>query len=200
MSRFQLVEYDDASPEVRAIYEEFLRTTGSFELPYWVKSLGHSELIARTYWEKVRGTLVLGDLPLIMKELIIFVVSVANGSRYCTACHAHAALQLDGTLTYEDLVMMTQNLDGVVRPPAHRAALKFADKAARDGNLITDEDFASLTSVGFTAADVAEIISTIDLAMMFNCYTKVLQLPLDPHYRPILSEVGADDQRRKLAN
>ena len=198
MSRFQLVEYDDASPGVRAVYDDFLRETCSFELPYWIKSLGHSENLARAYWHRVHGTLVVGELPRILKELILFVVSVVDGAPYCAASHAHAALQFDKTLTYDDLVAMTKDLDAVARPPAHRAALRFADKAARDADLITDDDFAALSSAGFIDSEITEIISTIDMGLMFNNFTKMRRLPIDPQYRPILPETA--DQPARLAN
>lgn len=190
MPRYQLTEYEDATPGVKAVYDDFLRTTGSFSLPNWIKSQGRSERIIRAYWEKAKGTLVLGELPRILKELIVFVVSVANGSQYCSASHAHAVLQLDKTLSYQDMALMTQDLDAVDLPPAHRAALKFADKTARNADLVTDDDFAALAQAGFTPDNIAEILGVIDLAMMFNCYTKTIRLPLDPEYRPVLPELN----------
>jgi uncharacterized peroxidase-related enzyme len=186
MQRYSLVEYDDANPDVRAVYDDFMRTTGSPFVPNWVKSTGHSERFAKAYWEKTRGCLVLGEMPLIFKELIIFVVSVENGSRYCTACHAHAALQLDKSLSYDDMLAMVGEVDSPNLPLATRVALKFARKMAREANEVTDADFAEMRNAGYSDDQIKEILSTIDLAMMFNCYTKGLQLPLDEEYRPII--------------
>ena len=42
MNRYQLVAYEEASPETRAIYDDFLRCTGSSAVPHWLKSLGAS--------------------------------------------------------------------------------------------------------------------------------------------------------------
>ena len=126
--------------------------------PNWVKSTGHSERFAKAYWEKTRGCLVLGEMPLIFKELIIFVVSVENGSRYCTACHAHAALQLDKSLTYEDMLAMVGDVDSPNLPLATRVALKFARKMAREANEVTDADFAEMRSAGYSDDQIKEIL------------------------------------------
>lgn len=42
MQRYTLTEYADASRETRAVYDDFMRTTGATEVPIWLKSLGHS--------------------------------------------------------------------------------------------------------------------------------------------------------------
>ena len=103
MQRYTLTEYADASRETRAVYDDFMRTTGATEVPIWLKSLGHSAPLARAYWERARGTLFAGNLPLPLKEMIVFVVSARNGARYCSACHAQNVLSLDKTLAFDDL-------------------------------------------------------------------------------------------------
>lgn len=188
MPRYQLTDYESATPQVRAVYEDFLRTTNSFSVPNWMKSTGHSGHVARAYWEKAKGSLACGQLPTILKELVVFVVSAANEARYCTAYHGHAVLQLDGSLSHRDLCGMAHDLDSVERPAAQRAAMRFARKMATQANAMTDEDFTALTDAGFSQEEVAELLTVIDLAVMFNCYTKALNLELDPEYQPVLPE------------
>jgi AhpD family alkylhydroperoxidase len=97
MQRYALMDYASAPPEVRAIYDDYLQSTGSTSVPLWVQSLGHNPHLLRGYWERTKGSLVHGTLPGVLKEMVIFVVSVVNGSRYCSACHAHAVLTMDRT-------------------------------------------------------------------------------------------------------
>jgi hypothetical protein len=42
MQRYTLTEYADASSETRAVFDDFMRTTGATAVPVWLKSLGHS--------------------------------------------------------------------------------------------------------------------------------------------------------------
>ncbi len=187
MNRYQLVAYEEASPETRAIYDDFLRCTGSSAVPHWLKSLGASPDLLSAYWQRTKGSLLSGSLPMILKEMVIFVVSVENGSRYCSACHAHAVLSLDPTLQFEHLMSLTVPGDNTAGLPAtYRHALDFAIEVARSPNDVSDESFARLYDADFTEQEVRELVSLVNLAVMFNSYTATSRLPLDPEYRPVL--------------
>jgi alkylhydroperoxidase family enzyme len=202
VERYNLVEYEQATPDIREIYDDYLRVTSSTSLPIWVKSLGGNKHLLHAYWERAKGTLAFGDLPLVLKEMIIFVVSVENGSRYCSACHAHAVLQIDKSLTVEDLIAMAEVDEAqlALLPPPFRAALIFAKQVATNSNNAQDEDFISLVNAGFNSSEISELLSAIDLAMMFNSYTTAMKLPIDPEYKPSLmlgisSTVGWGEER-----
>jgi alkylhydroperoxidase family enzyme len=188
MQRYTLTTYDQASTGTRQVYDEFLRLSGAAEPPIWMTSLGHNPTLVKAYWEKTRGCLLEGELPLAFKEIVVFVVSRINGAAYCSACHAHAALQLDPTLTYQDLVTILDPTSAVPMPASQRAALKFAEKMAYDANSVTDADFEWLLASGFSNSEVKELLGVIDLAMMFNCYTSGMRLPLDPQYKAMLEQ------------
>ncbi|MBB4841724.1 alkylhydroperoxidase family enzyme [Paucibacter oligotrophus] len=186
MKRYTLTPYEQACPGTREVYDEFLRLSGAAEPPVWMLSLGHNPTLIKAYWEKTRGCLLEGELPHVLKEMTVFVVSRVNGAEYCSACHAHSALQLDPTLSYHDLVTILDPDSAVPLPPSHRVALQFADKMARDANGVSDAEFQALADAGFSDSEVKELLSVIDLAMMFNCYTSGLRLPLDPQYKALV--------------
>lgn len=186
MQRYTLTSYDHASVGTRAVYDEFLRLSGAAEPPVWMTSLGHNPVLVRAYWEKTRGCLLEGELPRVLKEMTVFVVSRVNGAEYCSACHAHSALQLDPTLTYHDLVSILDPKSTVALPASHKLALQFAEKMARDANAVSDAEFNQLLKAGFTESEIKELLGVIDLAMMFNCYTSGLRLPLDPQYKALV--------------
>jgi alkylhydroperoxidase family enzyme len=71
-------------------------------------------------------------------------------------------------------------------PAPYRCALNLALKAAQDANSLTDEDFRALQEADFSANEIRELLSVIDLAKMFNAYTSAIALPLDPEYRAVL--------------
>lgn len=190
--RYSLVPYESAPPQVRAIYDDYLSSTGSTAVPIWVQSLGSNPPLLHAYWERTRGSLLVGDLPLLLKEMVVFVVSVENGSRYCSAAHAHSVLSMDSTLDYDRLLSLTTPGDNSAGlPSSYRAALDYAIKVARDANTITDADFEDLLDEDFTDEEIHELQSVIDLAMMFNSYTSARRLPLDSEYRSILEPIVA---------
>lgn len=190
MKRYELVNYEAADSATRAIYDEFLRCTGAPGVPNWVQSLGASPDLLAAYWHRTKGSLLRGTLPMILKEMVIFVVSVENGSRYCSACHAHAVLSLDATLKFDQLMALTVPGDNSVGlPPSYRAALDFAIEIARNPNEVSDESFQRLEEADFSDPEIRELISLVNLAVMFNSYTSASRLPLDPEYRPVLEPV-----------
>ncbi|MFV0523423.1 MAG: carboxymuconolactone decarboxylase family protein [Acidimicrobiales bacterium] len=192
MSRYHLVSYDAADKATRDIYDDYLRTTGAITVPIWLQSLGADTNLLEAYWTRTKGSLQRGRLPLLLKEMVIFVVSVHNGARYCSAAHAHAVLNLDKTLTYEALSSLTEPASQTASlPPSHRAALDYAIAVAQNANEVPDELFDRLVEADFTDAEIHELQSVIDLSMMFNAYTSAFQLPLDPEYRPVLEPVAA---------
>jgi len=141
MQRYILTEYADASPATREVYDDFMRTTGETSVPIWIRSLGHNAALARAYWERAKGTLFSGSLPLPLKEMIVFVVSARNGARYCSACHAQCVLNLDKTLTFENLESAI-NPDTVPQLPTYyQTVIDFALKVVHDPNSLRDEDF-----------------------------------------------------------
>ncbi|MBI4804814.1 MAG: carboxymuconolactone decarboxylase family protein [Desulfovibrio sp.] len=186
MQRYSITEYQDATPATREVYDDFMRSTGDTQVPLWLKTLGHSPALAKAYWERAKGTLLSGSLPLPLKEMIVFAVSAKNGARYCSACHAHCVLSLDTSLTFDDLQNMIASGTSDKFPAYYRSVVRFALKAAADANALTDADFEELAGEGFTQGEICEIIAVIDMTTMFNVYTSSLKIDLDPDYRAIL--------------
>lgn len=186
MQRYLLTEYEQASPATREVYDGYMCTTGSTAVPVWLKSLGHSAALAKAYWERAKGTLFSGSLPLPLKEMIVFVVSAQHGAKYCSACHAQAVLHLDKMLSIEDLQAFIRADADFELPMFYRRVVEFVVKVVKDVNHLKDEDFEALMDEGFSQAEICEIIAVIDMASMFNVYTSALRLDLDPQYCALL--------------
>ena len=186
MQRYTLTEYENASPKTRDVYDDFMCTTGTTEVPVWLKSLGHSAALARSYWERAKGTLFAGNLPLPLKEMIVFVVSAKNGARYCSACHAQNVLSLDRCLSFDDLSTYLKSGAANGLPAYYHSVVNFAAKVATNANSLEDADFEALLDEGFSKEEICEVVAVIDMATMFNVYTSALKLDLDAQYRAIL--------------
>jgi uncharacterized peroxidase-related enzyme len=183
MRRYNPVEFDDACPAVRNIYADYLASTNSFCVPNWLKNLGSKPSMASAYWLHVKNTLVHGHLPMILKELVIFIISVRNGSPYCASAHAHAVLSLDRSFVFEDLIELADNLDSIELPEAMRVALYFATKLASRPYQVTEQDWDQLSEMGYDDASIEELIAIVSLAAMFNTYAISHDIPVDSEYR-----------------
>ena len=86
-----LIEYADASPEVRAVYDDIMATRKVDWINNFWKALANNPATLRRTWESIRQVMAPGALDARTKEMIYLAVSVTNGCEYCTASHTAAA-------------------------------------------------------------------------------------------------------------
>jgi AhpD family alkylhydroperoxidase len=89
MSIVRLIEYAEAAPEVRAVYDEIMRARGTDWVNNFWKALANDPALLRRTWDDVRQVMAPGALDPLVKELIYVAVSATNGCEYCT--HSHTA-------------------------------------------------------------------------------------------------------------
>ena len=85
------VEYDEASPEVRAVYDDIMAVRKVDSVNNFWKSLANDPASLRRTWESIQQIMSAGALDPLVKELIYIAVSVTNGCEYCIASHTAAA-------------------------------------------------------------------------------------------------------------
>ena len=91
MTVVPLIEYEDASAEVRAVYDDIMRTRGTDWVNNFWKALANDPPTLRRTWESIKEVMAPGALDPLTKELVYLAVSATNGCAYCTASHAAAA-------------------------------------------------------------------------------------------------------------
>lgn len=91
MATLGLVEYEDASPEVRAVYDEIMAVRKVDWINNFWKALAHDPKTLRRTWESIREIMGPGELDPLTKELIYVAVSATNQCGYCIASHTAAA-------------------------------------------------------------------------------------------------------------
>jgi AhpD family alkylhydroperoxidase len=91
MATFGLIEYEDAAPEVRAVYDDIMATRQTDRVNNFWKALAHDPALLRRTWESVKAVMAPGALDAVTKEMIYLAVSVTNQCAYCIASHTAAA-------------------------------------------------------------------------------------------------------------
>jgi AhpD family alkylhydroperoxidase len=87
----QPIEYEDASPEVRAVYDDIMATRKTDWVNNFWKVLAHDPVSLRRIWSNIKEVMGPGTLDPLVKELLYVAVSASNGCRYCIASHGAAA-------------------------------------------------------------------------------------------------------------
>lgn len=91
MATLGLLEYADASPEVREVYDDIMVTRQTDYINNFWKALAHDPATLRRTWESIKQIMAPGALEPVVKEMIYLAVSATNGCGYCIASHTAAA-------------------------------------------------------------------------------------------------------------
>jgi AhpD family alkylhydroperoxidase len=91
MATFGFIEYADATPEVRAVYDDIMATRQTDYINNFWKALAHDPVALRRTWESIKQIMAPGNLDALTKEMVYLAVSVTNQCGYCVASHTAAA-------------------------------------------------------------------------------------------------------------
>jgi AhpD family alkylhydroperoxidase len=105
MATVPLVQYEEVTPEVRAVFDDIKRTRQVEDVNnFWKALANHPETLKRT-WEQVREVMRPGALDEMTKEMIYAAVSIANNCDYCIHSHTAAAFKKGMTeAQYRELI------------------------------------------------------------------------------------------------
>jgi len=94
---YQLVEYADASPEVRVVYDDIMATRKTDWINNFWKALANDPATLKRTWESIKQIMAPGAIDPLTKEMIYMAVSVTNQCSYCIASHTASARNIGMT-------------------------------------------------------------------------------------------------------
>lgn len=177
--RFPMVEYNDALPEVKAVFDDTMQT---LQLPFvlnWFKCQGNNSILLRGNWTKLKSTLIEGNVPNILKQLIIYNVSKERGCDYCAKAHGIFADSMSSVISNEEGFKVTADLNSPSLPNSYKTAIRIVTKAALHSDTISDEDFNELGKEGFTGEEIQELMAQADLVNMLNTIATISGIKVD---------------------
>jgi AhpD family alkylhydroperoxidase len=86
-----LIEYAQASPQVKSVYDDIMKTRGTDWINNFWKALANNPAELARVWANVKQVMAPGALDPLVKEMIYVAVSATNGCEYCTHSHTAAA-------------------------------------------------------------------------------------------------------------
>ncbi|HEX3682657.1 MAG TPA: carboxymuconolactone decarboxylase family protein [Bryobacteraceae bacterium] len=86
-----MIEYADANPEVREVYDDIMATRKTDFINNFWKALANDAATLRRTWESIKAIMAPGALDGVTKEMIYLAVSATNQCRYCMASHSASA-------------------------------------------------------------------------------------------------------------
>lgn len=91
MATLGLIEYADATPAVRAVYDDIMATRRTDYINNFWKAIAHDPATLRRTWESIKQVMAPGALDALTKEMIYVAISASNQCGYCIATHTAAA-------------------------------------------------------------------------------------------------------------
>jgi AhpD family alkylhydroperoxidase len=91
MATLGLIEYKDASPEVRVVYDDIMATRKVDWINNFWKAIAHDQATLKRTWEDIKQIMAPGALDPLVKELLYVAVSISNQCNYCIASHTASA-------------------------------------------------------------------------------------------------------------
>ncbi len=91
MALVKLIEYADASRDVKAVYDDIMKTRGVDWINNFWKALANDPAQLKRIWGNVKQVMAPGALDPLLKEMVYVAVSATNGCEYCTHSHTAAA-------------------------------------------------------------------------------------------------------------
>jgi len=169
MARISLIETDQATPEVKEIYEQKRKgKPGNVQ-----KALAHRPDMLKNFLGFYAS--VGRSLERKLYELIYIRVSMINGCRYCLQHHLASSKRVG--LTPEDWSALKQG-DYSRFSEKERAALVYVEKLTRSPHDITDADFNELKK-HFADPEIVDVHLLTGLANLTNRFTDPLGLELE---------------------
>lgn len=166
-------------PTVRAVYAEIERELGFGIVPNVFRALASQPEVLRSVWQLFRTTMLAGELPRIVKEMVGVVVSAAHESEYALAVHLHS-LDVQGVAAEALRALAAGDAAVPGMAPSTAAILSLARVAAWEGaRAVSEDDIAAVRAAGVTTAELAEVIAVIDLFRYVNGFTDLARVPVD---------------------
>ena len=91
MALVKIIEYAEASPEVKVVYDDIMKTRGVDWINNFWKALANDPQQLARVWAQVKQVMAPGALDPLVKEMIYVAVSATNGCEYCTFSHTAGA-------------------------------------------------------------------------------------------------------------
>lgn len=178
MAHFSIQEYDQVTDaKVKVIYDEILTELGFGIIPNLFKSMAINPNVLEANWKKFRATILKGDVPRTLKEMLGVAISQANNSPYALNVHLHGLSSLG--MSEEVLKLLVSDFDACPLPEREKAVIRFGLLAATQPHALTEASYQHLQSLGLDRAEIFEIIATADLFTSVNRYTDSIDLEID---------------------
>jgi len=175
MARVVLLDPDQATGRVREVFE---RVKSYYRMvPGLQKALAYLPETTDALWTLSRTTVREGSIREELKRLFFAVTAYEVECDYCTAAHMIALL--GKRWSREECVEIIEGKPSPRLSDKENAAVNFARLVGRRPAAVTDEMVEELRGVGWTDAEIVEIVASVALMRYTSTVATALDVPLE---------------------
>src|SRR5919199_266454 len=171
-----LVEEDEATGEVAALYEEIKREMMLPEVPNIFKALAASPAALAIEWAMFKALYQHGTLPQSLTAMLMYAIAEQNECQYCSASHELSCRTLG--IDEETLHKLVHDLPHL-SPERIRGTIQFALKVARSPKSLVREDYDALRAEGVSDEELVEIIVLAAMGSSGDVLADALKIDVD---------------------
>ena len=169
--RFEPIHEPD-SEELRQLYADAVEWGWLGKSPnepsVWVKPLAVRPDLLKTAMGFIGSVYGSGELPQTVKSMILMTIAYRSDCDYCAIYHHHA---LRGMGVPENVIKScVVDPELAELPPPQRAVVRFALKAAKNAQTLSDEDYDGLRDFGFSDGEIAEVVFVALTALVLDVW------------------------------
>lgn len=178
MSQVPIIEYDTIdNDDVRVIYDQIKAELGFGMVPNLFKSMATRPDFLAVNWMQFRTTILQGNLPRTLKEMIGVAISQANNSQYALQVHLHGLSALG--MSEDVLQTLVSDFESCPLPLREKAVIRFGLLAGTQPLNLMPAHYTGLREQGIDDDEIFEILATANLFAGVNQYTDAIKLEID---------------------
>lgn len=184
MSRVPLQDPKTATGRTREVFDRVAQYYGM--VPKLQQAMAPLPEITDAVWTLSQMTMKEGTLSEELKRAFFTVTAAAGECDYCVAAHMLALYRLGWS--NEDCMEIIEGRPSSRLSEKENAALDFARTVASRPAAVTDEQVDGLRALGWTDAEIVEMVATVALLKYTSTMATALGVPFEGIMRPMLHE------------
>lgn len=171
------LEYDEATDDVRKIYDDIFEHLGNEGLVDYFKVIGNYNItVLAVTWNALKHILIKGDLPRSLKELVFVAVSNEKNCSYCTDIHTAMCKLLN---VNEGDIQKVLDKATNLNPKRVKLSIEFSKKMAIDPGSIVEDDHQQLLDSGLVQSQIFELMALVSLVNYSNTLAQGMMIDVD---------------------
>lgn len=179
----RMVEEDEASDEVIALFDSYKRAFQAHRIPNYIKANAISPASLQLYLSMLNSFYENVTLPQSLISMICFTVATEANCVYCSAIHEVTCRTLG--VNEQTLKALAENLEDV-SPERIRVIIEFALKTSSDAQNLVPEDYERLRRFGISNDEIVQIVMVASMAAFSDILANSIKIEVDSHFTKAL--------------